>query len=63
VEFIMVFADHLEVKVSGVPMLNVLNEEVGLKVLEMVGVGDPTYQKCMHWLPGLSWSDPLDMPL
>ena len=34
------FPDHLEVKASGVPTLNVLYGEVGMKVSENVGVGD-----------------------
>ena len=42
VESITVFPDHLEVKVFGAPTLNVLYGEVGLKVPEIVGVGDPT---------------------
>ena len=40
VESITVHPDHLEVKVFGVPALNVLYGEVGLKVSEIVGVGD-----------------------
>jgi hypothetical protein len=36
------FPDHLEVKVVGAPQLNVRLREVGLKVPEIVGVGDPT---------------------
>jgi site-specific DNA recombinase len=42
VEAITVFPDHLEVKVNGVPSLNILYGEVGLKVSEIVGVGDGT---------------------
>ena len=42
IEWVTVFPDHLEVKVSGAPALNVLLSEVGLKVPEIVGVGDPT---------------------
>ena len=42
VEWIKVFPDHLEVKVSGTPALNVLYGEVGLKVPEIVGVGGGT---------------------
>ena len=42
VEWIKVFPDHLEVKVSGSPSINVLLSEVGLKVPENVGVGEPT---------------------
>ena len=42
VECIKVFPDHLEVKVSGTPPINVLYEEVGLKGSEIVGVGDGT---------------------
>lgn len=43
VESIKVFPDHLEVKVVGSPAINVLPSEVGLKVPENVGVGEPTY--------------------
>jgi hypothetical protein len=39
---IKVFPDHLEIKVVGSPPINVLLSEVGLKVPEIVGVGDPT---------------------
>lgn len=39
VEWIKVFPDHLEVKVNGAPILNVLYGEVGLRVPEIVGVG------------------------
>ena len=39
VEWIKVFPDHLEVKVNGAPVLNVLYGEVGFKVPEIVGVG------------------------
>ena len=42
VEWTKVFPDHLEVKVVGSPAINVLMSEVGLKVPENVGVGDPT---------------------
>lgn len=42
VESITVYPDHLEVKVTGAPVLNVLYGEVGLKVPEIVGVGDGT---------------------
>lgn len=42
IEWVKVFPDHLEVKVSGAPPLNVLLSEVGLKVPEIVGVGGPT---------------------
>ena len=42
VESITVLPDHLEVKVSGAPTLNVLYGEVGLKVPQIVGVGDGT---------------------
>lgn len=42
VEWIKVFPDHLEVKVVGSVVLNVLLSEVGLKVPENVGVGGPT---------------------
>lgn len=42
IEWVTVFPDHLEVKVSGMPTLNVLLSEVGLKVPEIVGVGGPT---------------------
>jgi hypothetical protein len=41
-EWIKVFPDHLEVKVVGSPTINVLMSEVGLKVPENVGVGEPT---------------------
>jgi hypothetical protein len=41
-EWVAVFPDHLEVKVSGAPPINVLLGEVGLKVPENVGVGGPT---------------------
>ena len=41
-ESITVFPDHLEVKVNGAPALNILYGEVGLKVSEIVGVGDGT---------------------
>jgi site-specific DNA recombinase len=41
-ESIAVFPDHLEVKVNGAPALIVLYGEVGLKVSEIVGVGDGT---------------------
>lgn len=41
VEWIRVLPDHLEVKVNGAPVLNVLYGEVGLKVPE-IGVGGPT---------------------
>ena len=37
------FPDHLEVKASGVPTLNVLYGEVGMKASENVGVGE---RKC-----------------
>ena len=40
VESVTVFPDHLEVKVNGAPPLNVLYDEVGMKVSENVGVGD-----------------------
>ena len=39
---IKVFPDHLEIKVVGSPPINVLLSEVGLKVPEIVGVGDLT---------------------
>ena len=42
VEWIKVFPDHLEVKVSGTPALNVLYSEVGLKGSEIVRVGGGT---------------------
>ena len=45
-EWIKVFPDHLEVKVVGSPAINVLMSEVGLKVPEIVGVGDPKQQIC-----------------
>lgn len=38
VESILVFPDHLEVKVTAAPPLNVLYGEVGLKIPEIVGV-------------------------
>lgn len=37
-ESITVFRDHLEVKVTGALVLNVLYREVGLRVPEIVGV-------------------------
>ncbi|HVB50277.1 MAG TPA: recombinase family protein [Acidimicrobiales bacterium] len=42
IEWVKVFPDHLEVKVVGAPQLNVMLGEVGLKVPEIVGVGDGT---------------------
>jgi len=42
VEEVAVFADHLEVKVAGAPRINVTLEEVGLRVSEIGGVGEPT---------------------
>ncbi len=45
-EAVTVFPDHLEVKLHGAPVLNVLLGEVGLKVPEIVGVGGPTQQFC-----------------
>ena len=42
IEWIKVYPDHLEVKVSGSPSINVLLSEVGLKVPENVGVGGGT---------------------
>jgi site-specific DNA recombinase len=42
-EWIKVFPDHLEVKVVGSPAIHVLLGEVGLKVPENVGVGEPTW--------------------
>jgi len=42
VEEVCVFVDHLEVKVAGAPRINVTLEEVGLKVSEIGGVGEPT---------------------
>lgn len=50
VESITVYPDHLEVKVTGAPVLNVLYGEVGLKVPENVGVGDPKQQICFRVL-------------
>ena len=44
IEKVTVFPDHLEVKVTGAPPLNVLYGEVGLKLPEIVGVGDPKQQ-------------------
>ncbi len=41
-EVVTVFPDHLEVKVAGVPSLNVLYGEVGMRESETVGVGDGT---------------------
>ena len=41
-EAVTVFPDHLEVKLYGAPVLNVLLGEVGLKVPEIVGVGGGT---------------------
>jgi hypothetical protein len=49
-EWIKVFPDHLEVKVVGSPAINVLMFEVGLKVPEIVGVGDPKQQICYQAL-------------
>lgn len=40
-EWVTVFPDHLEVTVTGAPLLNVLFKEVGLKESENVGVGGP----------------------
>lgn len=40
VEEVVVFTDHLEVKVSGAPRINVTLQEVGLKVSEIGGVGE-----------------------
>jgi len=42
IECVTVFPDHLEVQISGAPPLNVLLDEVGLKVPETVDVGGPT---------------------
>ena len=42
VEEVGVFPDHLEVKVAGAPRINVRLDEVGLKVSENGGVGEPT---------------------
>ena len=42
IESVIVFADHLEVKVVGSPALHVLYSEVGLKGSENVQVGGPT---------------------
>ena len=42
VQSVTVFPDHLEVAVTGVPPLNVLFQEVGLKGSEIVGVGGGT---------------------
>jgi hypothetical protein len=50
IEWVKVFPDHLEVKVSGAPPLNVLLGEVGLKVPEIVGVGGPKQHFCNHAL-------------
>ena len=42
-EWVTVFLDHLEVKVTATPLLNVLISEVGLMESDFVGVGGPTY--------------------
>ncbi len=42
VEEVVVFPDHLEVKVAGAPRINVTLEEVGLKVSGNGGVGEGT---------------------
>ena len=49
-EAVTVFPDHLEVKLHGAPVLNVLLGEVGLKVPEIVGVGGPVRQFSHHAL-------------
>jgi site-specific DNA recombinase len=41
-EWVTVFPDHLEVKVTATPPLNVLFSEVGLMGSDFVGVGGPT---------------------
>jgi hypothetical protein len=48
VEWVTVFSDHLEVKVSATPPLNVLFNEVGLTGSDFVDVGGggPTYTIC-----------------
>jgi hypothetical protein len=46
-ESICVFRRHLEVKVTDALPLNVLDNEVGFKVLEIIGVGVPTPQVCL----------------
>lgn len=40
---VTVLPDHLEVTVTGTPVLNVLYAEVGLKGSENVRVEDPTH--------------------
>ncbi len=42
VEEVAVFSDHLEVKVAGAPRINVTLAEVGLKVSDIGGIGEPT---------------------
>jgi hypothetical protein len=41
-EWVTVFPDHLEVKVTATPALNVLFSEVGLMGSDLVGVGGGT---------------------
>jgi hypothetical protein len=59
--WIMVFPDHLEVKVVDSPPIDVLPFEVGLKVPENVDVGGPTRQLCNPALETRSESSPPDM--
>lgn len=47
--------DHLEVTVAGVPRLNVLLEEVGLKKSKISGVGGPIRTRRPRWACGPSW--------
>jgi hypothetical protein len=42
IEWVTVFPDHLEVKVSGAPNLNILLSEVGLRGSENVQLRGPT---------------------
>jgi hypothetical protein len=58
-EWIKVLPDHLEVKVVGSPSVNVLRSEVGRKVPEIVGVGDPKQQICHQALAVRECSRPL----
>jgi len=46
IEWVMVFPDHLEVKVVGAPQLNVRLREVGRKVPVIVGVEEPKQESC-----------------
>jgi len=55
VEFVAFFPDHLEVKVAGVPRLNVLLGEVGLEESANAGVGGANAtlnpRRRSNWLP------------